>query len=285
MNRNNDFFKDQGTLSEGMHLKEEALAAYVDALLQKRVLQLPVGLLDHVENCPLCQAKILETHLYLRNPLVQPATAGMQSMSPVKKKGLLTWLPLAGRVAAAFFVVTLLTAVYFSWPRNDYPFYSAQPAIPAIANQIKTVAVETNQNFSQAIPEKTNSADSQKKNSSRKRTGEPCKKVDAFAINHNLEFMVGSRSRSFIVEVHSPINNASCKEGIMFSWHEFGREPLSLVILNNRNETVAKSPVSNGHFQFSAKLPPGCYYWKLESANELYYVGKFFIASSSMSPK
>jgi hypothetical protein len=197
----------------------------------------------------------------------------------------LTWLPLAGRVAAALFVVTLLATVYFSFSKNDAIFSPAKPEIKAINDQNKTVGVK--QSPKQFLPIQTkNAAGAEiKEKISGKHKGDSAIKTDAFASNHNLEFMVDSRSRSFIIEIYSPINNASFKEGIMFSWREFGRESLTLVILNNRNETVVKIPVSNGRYQFTDKLPPGCYYWKLESANELYYVGKFFIASGAMSPK
>jgi hypothetical protein len=285
MNRNNEFLKDQGTLNQGMHLQEEALAFYIDALRQKKAPQLPVGLLDHVENCPHCQAKILEIHMYLKNPLVPPATAEIQSIFYSKKRSAPTWLPLAGRVAASLFVITLIAAVYFSFSRNDSPFSSANPGSKSFGDQNKAVLENQSPIPSRPIQATNVTGDEHKKNFSNLGKGNSTGKIDAFAINQNLEFMVDSRSRSFIVEVHSPINNATLENGIMFSWREFGLEPLSLVILNNRNEIVTKSPASNGHFQFNDKLPPGCYYWKLESANELYYVGKFFIASSSKSPK
>lgn len=285
MNRNNEFLKDQGTLNEGMHLREEALAFFVDALLQKKVPQLPAALLDHVENCPHCQAMILETHTYLKNPLVLPATAQIQSIFHSKKRSALTWLPLAGRVAASLFVITLFAAVYFSFSRNDSPFSSAKPGNKSFGDQNKAVLENQSPNPSRPIQAKNATGDEHKKNISNLGKGNSTRKTDAFAINQNLEFMVDSRSRSFIVEVRSPINNATLENGILFSWRELGREPINLVILNNRNEIVTKNPVSNGHFQFSENLPPGCYYWKLESANELYYVGKFFIASSSKSPK
>jgi hypothetical protein len=285
MNKNNDIFEDKETLSARMHLQEEALALYVDALLQKRAPQLPVELIDHVENCPQCQAQILETHMYLKNPLAPPAPAQIKSILSPKKRGLVTWLPLASRVAATLFVVSLLAAVYFSFSGNDSPFSPVYPVIKSFADQNKTIQAKQSQNPSPPNQAKNDTGHKQKEPASVKSRENLSRKANAFAINHNLEFMVGSRSRSFIVEVHSPVNNTSFKEGIMFSWREFGHEPLSLVILNNRNQTVFKSPISDGHFQFSDKLPPGCYYWKLESANELYYVGKFFIEPVLMFPK
>jgi hypothetical protein len=284
MNKDNEFFKDQGTLDEEMHLQEETLALVVDALLEKRAPQLPVGILDHVENCSCCQARILETFAYLKNPLAEPATARIQSMFLSKKRGALIRMPLAGRVAATLFVGALLAAVYFSFSRNDSLFSPADRGVQSLNDRNKTAAFKQNPDPSRPIKTK-NILPKQKETFSGNARGKSAGKNNDFAINHNLEFMVDSRSRSFIVEVYSPVNNSSQTEGIMFSWREFGHEPLNLVILNNRNETVFKTPVSNGHYQCSDKLPAGCYYWKLESANELYYVGKFFVGADSMSPK
>jgi hypothetical protein len=285
MTRTNVLFQDNEIVRKVDHLQEEALASYVDALLQRNIPQLPVGLLNHVENCPHCQAKILEIHLYLRNPLVPTATAQLRNIFQSKKTSLLTWLPRAGRVAAALFVVTLLASVYFLILRNDAPFIQINPENKAIADHDKTAAVKQNQEPSQPLPLKNVISTSQKENAADMHKGNFNKKTDAFAINYNLESMVDSRSRSFVVEVYAPANNTYLENQILFSWREFGHVPLNLVILNNRNETVIKSPVSNSQFKFTDKLPPGCYYWKLESADELYYVGKFFIASGSNFPK
>jgi hypothetical protein len=106
---------------------------------------------------------------------------------------------------------------------------------------------------------------------------------DAFAVNPNLESMVGSRSRGLSIEVYSPPNQATLIGEIAFSWKDFRRESLSLVIVNNRNDAVFRNPVSGGSFLFRGTLRPGCYYWKLESPAELYYVGKFFVPAGPTS--
>ena len=277
--------KDSGILAQSTHLGDEESALVIDALRSGMRPPLPDGLLNHVENCPDCQAKILEIHHYLKNPIAPSTFVQVRDMFSVKKPKVPAWLPLSGRAAAALFVFTLLAAVYFSLPRGGSHFLPANPEINSIASPTQTAQVNASKIPSQTMPIKNVTGKKPQAIFSGESGGNSSRKASAFAVNQNLEFMVGSRSRSFIIEVYSPGNHATLEDEIMFSWREFTSEPLSLVILNNRNETVARSPVRSGRFQFNQPLPPGCYYWKLESADELYYVGKFFIGSVSKSLK
>ena len=106
-----------------------------------------------------------------------------------------------------------------------------------------------------------------------------------FSINPNLEYMVNSKSRSFVIQVQSPSNNSLVSEEIFFAWSKFTQEAINLIILNNRNEIVFSSLVNDNQIKFKGKLAPGLYYWKLESQNELYHIGKFIVPLQSTRPK
>jgi len=263
------------------HPPAEDLARYVDSLRNREIPRLPPGLVSHVENCSHCQGQILDVFFYLQDPLKEPDTARVRKAFPAKKH--VFWLPTALRLAAALFVFTLLLSFYFFLPRHQaqdsiapsQPDASPPPAIAAPALPAKDLAPEPRSRKAgrPVVP------------AAQKRHGSLNEKRDAFAVNPNLESMVGSRSRGLVIEVYSPPNHVSLSQEITFSWKEFSREPLSLTIVNNRNETIFKNPVSGGAFQFQTALPSGCYYWKLESTNELYYVGKFFVSADATFPK
>lgn len=266
------------------HLPAEDLARYIDSLLIGAGSPLPAKLVSHVENCYHCQCQILDVLFYLRDPLRQPDTALAQDILPINKRRPF-WLLPAVRIAAAAFVFILLAALYFILPRQQIRESSTAVSVsPSPAPGMTT--------FSLKVPDKRPEKETHRTEASRSaaaiakvKSSRSSKSSDAFAINPNLESMVGSRSRGFTIEVYSPPNHVTLSQEITFSWKEFSREPLSLAIVNNRNETIFKNPVSNGSFLFRAALPSGCYYWKLESAVELYYVGKFFVDASPKSPK
>jgi hypothetical protein len=188
------------------------------------------------------------------------------------------------RATAALFVFTVLLAVYSFLTRSGPTDSSAreQPLVSIPAGTTPSPA-----SGPERIPASSGgkvAAGRMTAPAARTGTGGPVGDRDAFAANPNLESMVGSRSRGLVIEVYSPPNHVTFSQEITFAWKEFSHEPLSLIIVNNRNETMFMNPVSGGVFLFRAALPPGCYYWKLESASELYYVGKFFIAAGPTSP-
>jgi hypothetical protein len=270
---------------KGIHLGDEDLAFYVDALRNGKEKQLPAEVLGHVEGCLLCQGKILDIHVYLHDVPALSASSPRQTPFPGKKPTAPAWLPLAGRLAASFIAVVLLAGVFLLLQRDHSPHAPAVPVVKSGASPSQAVVRVGNQDAlpSHSPPASPGSGRKQRPPATGKSDFQ--KETDAFAINPNLEFMIDSRSRSFTVSVHSPANNSTLTGRILFSWREFGSEPLRLVIVSNRNEAVFASPVRDSQFLFSQRLPPGCYYWKLESANELYHVGKFFIAAEARSPK
>ncbi len=285
MTRKNDFCKRTGMTDKESHLEEEALASYVEALRAGTEKQLPPAVSCHVENCFLCQGKILDVFTYLHDPLAPPALSRLRMLFPAPRSTRPAWLHLVSRLAATFFVVALMASGYFLFLRNPPPHPDALLEKKPVPGQGRIDVHKGKPDDIHNHPIATTVNDGHKLSSPAAGRENFRKAIDPFAINHNLEFMIDSRSRSYSVEVHSPVNNATLKGEIFFSWREFSHEPLNLVILNNHNEPIFESPISNGQLQFIRHLDPGCYYWKLESAAELYYVGKFLIAAETTSPK
>jgi len=92
-----------------------------------------------------------------------------------------------------------------------------------------------------------------------------------------LEEMITDVSRSYSLVVLSPQIGDAVEGNIQFQWEEIGEEPLSLKILNNRGEELFSSTQTNHHYIFKQNLNPGLYYWKMESDEELLFVGKFLV--------
>jgi hypothetical protein len=266
------------------HPSAAELAGYIDALGAGTTAALPGETLDHVEHCPQCQGQILDVHFYLRDPLHRPDPAWARSVFPGRKQRRF-WLLPPVRIAAASFAFILLTALFFFLPRQpltDSPGKERNRLSPApemAGPALPGAPKKTAEKIAAAGREPSPQTVAKNKAAAGPRTG------DAFAVNPNLESMVGSRSRSFMIEVYSPPNHVTLPGEITFAWKEFNREPLDLVIVNNRNETIFKTAAVGGVYHFRASLPPGCYYWKLESASELFYVGKFSVAAAPTSPK
>jgi hypothetical protein len=100
-----------------------------------------------------------------------------------------------------------------------------------------------------------------------------------FKVNPNLESMIDSRYRSAGIQIISPLNNSTFNVGndIDFTWKPAPQGPLTLKIINNKNEVAYDYKVSGGEFVFNQKLAPGLYYWKLENQKDLLCIGKFLV--------
>ena len=103
-----------------------------------------------------------------------------------------------------------------------------------------------------------------------------------FAESEDLEYLIDQQVRgSEDFTLVSPEMGITVSKEIYFKWLSGTKEQLDLVILNNREEVLFKFTLTDNELIFDAadnELEPGLYYWKLESENELFYIGKFLIA-------
>jgi len=103
------------------------------------------------------------------------------------------------------------------------------------------------------------------------------KNTEAFDPAPYLEGLLAFHGRASEIRVLSPRNDQIFKESILFSWESPEIKPLFLIVLSNRGEPIRRIPVEDNQYKFKEKLEPGLYYWKLESAEEMLYVGKFLV--------
>lgn len=97
------------------------------------------------------------------------------------------------------------------------------------------------------------------------------------------------RSVNQIVDkVFSPIDNDTLiASTITFNWRLKENLPITLIILNNKEEEVFSSIINQEQFpdyrfvvNANSKFNSGLYYWKIEDENEVYFVGKFYFIKS-----
>lgn len=102
--------------------------------------------------------------------------------------------------------------------------------------------------------------------------------AENFKASPFMEEMVNSYSvRSYAITVLSPKIDEDVKGNIFFQWEETEEEPIYLKILNNQAIELYSFTPENNQVLFTEKLKPGLYYWKLESEEDLLFVGKFFV--------
>jgi len=199
-----------------------------------------------------------------------------------KAKQQRNWHFYRGKIAAVFVVFVLLAGAYF-FIYKDPTFINRFLNGPAVEKQDQTARTEI---FTPATDtgtdEKKAANDQGTKGSNeikanvgrRKNTRSP---ASQYRVNPNLENMIGSRVRSGFFEVLGPENGSIIKEPIHFAWNKVLEKPHTLKIVNNKNQVFYMYTVQGVSFDFNETLSSGLYYWKLESQNELLYVGKFFI--------
>ena len=274
------------------HLSDSAAALMVETLLQKQGpdVNVPEEVLNHVEECSPCKDKIIDVVTFLRNP--DPIGKSMQKRRLIKvltgqkagSSGKRYFYP--GRIAAVFVVFAFLISTYFLVYKNpsmlDVNGYKADGAGESQAKQDIQIKKSDSPLEEKSGGEEKSAEDIRRIESRSAEPGIDKKKRDQrrhswYSVNSNLENMIGSRLRSGLFEVLTPLDNRVLKVPIHFSWKEALSGSHTLKIVNNKNVVLYKYPVQGRSFDFTGKLRGGLYYWKMESRSELLYVGKFFI--------
>jgi hypothetical protein len=265
------------------HLSDEAAALLVEAVRRKKMTDVPEQVLNHVETCMECKDKIIDVVTFLENP--DSITAADLAKARVTHR---RWY--LGKIAAVFTAFAVLLGVYFFIMKD--PFFltrlsqSDEKSFQGEGTQHGTTDSTEIKNRTQKehIPPDLKE---QKKTNGTNGTTHVHKKNGSlpnsrYRLNPNLENMIGSQLRSALFEVSAPENNGvfTVPFGrILFSWKKEFLTPHTLKIVNNRNKVLYTSAIQGNSFEFTGRLDPGLYYWKIESKNELLYVGKFFIGN------
>jgi hypothetical protein len=254
------------------HLSDESSALMAEALSGNRIPDVPGVVLSHLEECIECKDKILDVVSFLRNPdtpmILKPSRHITQP-----------WYFYRGKIAAVFVVFALLISVFYYDSRNPSILKSSEETPSG-----SELAKKDRNSTSPAHTSEHNSNTVQKQGE----TTEPAIPnletqfgSASFDVNPNLESMIGGQLRGTSMKAFTPANNSVLKPPVHFSWTKEIITPYTLKIVSNKNNTIYTYPVTGESFDFRETLSAGLYYWKIESNDELLYVGKFFISPSS----
>lgn len=246
-----NFFNNEG------HLNEEGISLYADALMNDSVEELPASLKAHVEECLHCKSEIIEVYELSKENAETKVVPLYRSVE--HKAENMQYL----RIAASFIVLIGLGFVFFQFLNNEK---LASDGKTAINHPVVRVLFEPNNVM--AID----------------KTAVATETSELLASNYlpssNLESMVGVAFRSEAINIISPKNSTIYKlnDQIVFQYELEGNAgTLNLKILNNKEDIVFQTNISGNKYLLNKKLSGGLYYWKLETDEDLLYVGKFII--------
>jgi hypothetical protein len=233
--------------NEDSHLTEEAVALYVDALKLNTVGQVPEIIRDHVSECAQCKTDVEELFLLLEDEKYElNGQHPFFRLQPgLAKKG----ITLAYRIAAVFLLAVGVYGVFHLYRHK------------LDENAGKNVA----QNASK-VPESSDTSVTKKSEKFL---------ADNFAELPSLEDLVRAQYRSIAIEIEAPALGEEVGKSITFKWAHVPGKGLILRIIDNAGKDVHSVRTAKNGYVFKGTLKPGLYYWKLESKDELLFVGKF----------
>lgn len=272
-----------------MHLNDEGIALYADAIKFNKIPQLPNGFKTHVESCPVCQQQIVDFSSIMVD-IKQDSVSAHPFFDSNKKTTSLSkpnnenvrYLFYKIAAIAVILMIVLFTYRQFSVEKPSEIVEKNQENIEQQDEIQKEIILPETQDKEELV-EKPNDT----KNQDLPKPHKP--KIDQeernnrelfaanFILNEEFESMLGTTSRSENFEIESPQDDSVFKEqqSIPFKWRN--NIKLILTILDNQEEEVFMKKVEGKTFDFNSNLKPGVYYWKLETEEDLLHLGKFTI--------
>lgn len=235
------------------HLTEEDTALYVDALKLDRVHELPADIRSHVQACDQCKADILALHEMMPNEMYPAGMKHPYFDTTVHEPNVHYLFP-SYRVAAAVAGVALVGAGYYYIASSHSP--------ESITSNHPSSTLTQEPVHRQPAPQKMET--------------EGNLLAANFEPSPNLEGLVQNDFRSTSIEALSPVVGKVTSQPITFKWKNYDGL-VTLKVLTNKEETVFTSTTEASNLTMKRNLVPGLYYWKLETDEELLFVGKFIV--------
>lgn len=253
------------------HLTDEALALYTEALKLGHLAQLPEGIQEHIQACEDCHREAMDLYSLIAD--ADYSALGQHpsfEKSAPKKRNLYVRLTYGALALAA----SLCALLYFNSQEN------LNPSVPDTPIQAFEDSIKQEEDITELPQEEVAQEQSEKREEMPKaEEQEPELLAGNFEVSDNLEDLVGEFTRSDIIKINNPSPGAEFKPGqfISFAWQQEKPQPHFLIIVNNQEEEIFKIFLEDGEYQYKEALSKGLYYWKLESEDDLLYVGKFFV--------
>lgn len=271
-------------ISKEGHLTNNFISLYIDALLLDRVNKLPIEVLEHVEDCKICKQSILEGYDILKE--TEEVNANEHPYFGNKKEALkkTKFLVLYKIVASVVFIVSLGIIAFYVL--NNKPETSNKIAediekeskIPDSINEEVMLPKDTSKAIdNQEIknqPNLENETDLNNLIAENKLEGKE------FQVSPIMLSMLGTNIRSDFFEAKHPKDSTifENKQPISFMWDSDIEEEIVLKVFNYKDELVFESTVlESNEFDLTEALMPGAYIWKIESTDDMFHLGLFFV--------
>jgi hypothetical protein len=243
MNRRSSFF------DSAHHLNQDGINLYVDALKLERQLDLPEDVRAHVAECQICKQQILDLTILLRDvSFPREAHPFFDREHTVQRTAFSSSFRVAASVALLIGASAIVAYLVMRHPEQQVT--QRTPPIPNVdtARAAKTPL-----------------------------TSPPERYAANFAESPTLERFVDRSFRSGDIIIQSPTVGEIMRDSLVFDWEAQIAPPFVLRIVNNREDPVSRHTVTGSHYVLARRFTPGLYYWKLESNDQLVYVGKFLV--------
>lgn len=249
--------KTRTFFSDSNHLSENGIALYVDAVKLERIDNLPRVIIDHVEECEECKMKVMHVVEIMAE---QPYDETIQHPFFGAKELVSSPYSVVYRIAAVFVIAAFIGTFYY---------FLADGMHGTMQNERSLSTQQQTQ-----TPVSFDSLAVEQKRSPAKSTD------DLIAANSepsaNYEDLVQTQFRSTTFEIVSPEIGEIVQNPVTFRWKQYEKR-ITIKILSNKELTLVSTTLSGDSFTTSKKFSPGLYYWKLETDNELLFVGKFLV--------
>jgi hypothetical protein len=238
------------------HLSDEGAALFVDALKLNHINKLPHEIRDHVEECTVCKCAILEVYSLLDE--APHFFSGVHPFFEPRQRTTVNEKRIIYRIAATITIASSIGLIaYYS-----NLILKENNSGRTIHDQ-KSTPVE--------IGTKTHSS------VNTQRAGRDGFDKENFVENPVLEDMITNGYRSSNLVVVSPQIGMTVHSPLRFSWTGERGGTVDVRIMNNEGKIEFSIRTKNSGTLLNQHLKPGLYYWKIESKNELLYVGKFLV--------
>lgn len=270
------------------------MSLYIDALKMDKLHKVPASILRHIDQCDACHTKALDMYTILGDQDYNKSGAHPTLDKEVtvfnKRRLFLRIAAAAAMLALAFFFYQRSAEVLPD--KGDVVVEDPQEeVIPNVEEPASTLPLEDKTkpesdkkapvgNIVNQVPQAV-LPKGESDTKSAKPVDDRVRYAANFVPSEHWESMVNETVRGDGFEAKKPVTSAVFKFGntIPFQWSTDNVKGLQLILLNNRGEEIKTIALSGIELLWKEQLTPGRYYWKVESADDLLYVGRFEVAN------
>jgi hypothetical protein len=248
-----------------LHLNENEISKYVDALLDGKEHAEPEHVKKHLAECDECASEVMVVYDVMKEDAQETKVVDIRK----SKKPINTWIALAASV-----ILIVSAAIYIMTNNN--------PKQEDIIVEQDPVIIDTTQK------EKTHDTFDKEEEVNKVNIPENNQPLlaEAFIPNEDLEKLVDrfetNNFRGDEIAVYSSVDT-TLKSGaaLIIELNNTANQMLTIEVFNNKNELEMTEESNNTRIELKHSLGEGLHYWKLINEDfDLIYCGRFRISNS-----